>query len=65
MAKGTAKDIIALFPPLERSSSEVLRELAKSNTLMGVTLKDLVLMLHDNGGHAALPIINKLPPEKG
>ena len=38
-ANGTAKDVLGLHPPLERSPSEVLRELSKSEVLTEVTLE--------------------------
>jgi spore germination protein KC len=63
VTKGNAKDVIALQPPLEKSSSEVLRELAISEVLMNVTLIELIQML--KGDVAALPMIGQLPPEEG
>jgi spore germination protein KC len=63
VTKGNAKDVIALQPPLEKSSSEVLRELAISEVLMNVTLIELIQML--KGDVAALPMIDQLPPEEG
>lgn len=63
VTKGEAKDVIALHPPLEKSSSEVLRELAVSQVLMNVTLIELLQML--KGDAAALPMIDRLPPEEG
>lgn len=65
VAKGTAKDMLSLQPPIERSSSEVLRELAISEVLMDVTLKDLLQMLSGDAQAAALPIVSILPPGKG
>ncbi|MCY9695447.1 Ger(x)C family spore germination protein [Paenibacillus alginolyticus] len=65
ISKGRAKDMLQLSPPLERSSSEVLRELAISQNLMKVNLKDLLLMLIGDEGAAALPMIDISPPEKG
>lgn len=65
VAKGKAKDILALHPPLERSPSEVLRELAVSEVLMDVTLKELLQMVSGDVQAAALPMVRILPPEKG
>jgi spore germination protein KC len=65
VAKGKAKDILALQPPLERSPTEVLRELAKSEILMRVTLKDLLEMLSGDSQAAAIPMVSILPHEKG
>lgn len=65
VSKGKAKDVMALTPLLEHSSSEVLRELAKSKLLMDVTLKDLLQMLSGDAGAAALPMVSILSPQKG
>jgi spore germination protein KC len=65
VAKGKAKNVTALNPPLERSPSEVLRELAKSKILMSVTLKELLEMLSGDGQAAAIPIVTILPHETG
>jgi len=65
VAQGKAKDILALHPPLERSPSEVLRELAKSEVLMDVTLKRLLQMVSGDGQAAAVPMVTILPPQKG
>ncbi|RBW70093.1 Ger(x)C family spore germination protein [Bacillus taeanensis] len=63
VTKGNAKDVLALRPPIEKASSEVLRELAVSEVLMNVTLIELLQML--KGDAAALPMIERLPPEEG
>ena len=65
VAKGKAKDILVLHPPLERSPSEVLRELAKSEVLMDVTLKELLQMLSGDAQAAAIPMVRILPPNEG
>lgn len=65
VSKGKAADILELAPPLERSSSEVLRELAEMQVAMRVTLKDLLQMLGGEAGAAALPWIEPLPPRPG
>lgn len=65
VAKGKAKDVLALHPPLERSPSEVLRELAKSEVLMDTTLKQLLQMVSGDGQAAAIPMVRILPVEEG
>ncbi|RCW43466.1 Ger(x)C family spore germination protein [Paenibacillus prosopidis] len=65
VAKGKAKDVLALHPPLERSPSEVLRELAKMKILMDVTLMNLLQMLSGDAQAAAIPMVHILPPQKG
>ncbi len=65
ISKGSAKEIVALSPPLERSSSEALIKLAESDVLMRATLLDLMEMLKGESGDAILPMIDILPPEEG
>lgn len=59
-----AKDALELAPPIERSSSEVLRELAKSKSLLSVALKDLMQQMVGDSKAVGLPWIELLPPEK-
>jgi spore germination protein KC len=63
--KGKAKDVLELLPPLERASSESLREIFNLQTGLGVTMNELRKMLRGEGRAAALPIIGILPPQKG
>lgn len=65
VSANSAGEMLELLPPLERSSSEVLRELAKSKVALGVTLKDLRQWIIGDSGAAALPWIEKLPSEQG
>lgn len=65
ISKGPAKDVLALIPPLERSSAEVLRELAKGQTGLKVSVKDLAEMMIGDAQAAALPLIHILPAEPG
>lgn len=65
VSKGKAKDFLELSPPLERHTAEILRELSKMQTLMGVTLKDFTEMLGSDMHSAAVPFIEYLPPEEG
>jgi len=65
VSKGDAKSILRLIPPIERSSAEVLREMAKLQTGMKVTVKDFAEMLNGDAGAAALPWVEALPPETG
>ncbi len=64
VSKGEAKNVLQLLPPIERSSAEVLREMAKLQTGMKVTVKDFAEMLNSNAGAAALPWVEILPPER-
>lgn len=65
VSKGTAKSVLELVPPIEQSSSEVLRELSESQLLLRVTVKDVLQMLSGDAGAAALPMVKIKPPEKG
>jgi len=65
ISEGKAKDVMATFPPLERSSTEVLRELAKIDVLMSTTLKDVLQMVSGEASAAAIPMVAILPPEEG
>ncbi|MCU6796377.1 Ger(x)C family spore germination protein [Paenibacillus sp. WQ 127069] len=63
ISKGMGKDSLQLIPPLERNSSEVLREISKFHTGLQVTIKELAEMLTGDANAAALPYIVILPPE--
>lgn len=63
VSNGTAKAVLELLPLLERSSSEVLREMAKTRIGMKTTIKDLAEMLAGDTGAAALPWVEILPPK--
>ncbi len=65
ICKGQAKDILGLLPPLERSTAEALREMAKSQTGLKVTVKDFAQMLVGDAGAAVLPWIVQMPAEPG
>ncbi len=63
VSKKEAKDILGLLPPLERSSSEVLREMARAKIGLDVTLIELDQMLSSEVEAAAMPWVEVLPPE--
>ncbi|NHN29202.1 Ger(x)C family spore germination protein [Paenibacillus agricola] len=65
ISKGQAKDTLELIPPLERNSSEVLRELSAFHTGLEVTMKNLAEQLTGDTNAGAIPYIVKLPPEPG
>lgn len=65
VSRGEAKEILSLFPPIERYSSEVLREISDLKIGMLVTMKDLDQMLTSESQAPALPLVEILPPEKG
>jgi spore germination protein KC len=57
VGEGKAKQYLEPAPKLERTSSEVIRELSKSRIGMDVTMKDLDEMLMGNSHAAALPYL--------
>ncbi|MEK3904634.1 Ger(x)C family spore germination protein [Paenibacillus sp. FSL R7-0179] len=59
----SAKDILALLDPLERSSSESLREMANMNLGTRVTLLELAQDIQGASGSAVLTRILIAPPE--
>jgi spore germination protein KC len=65
VSKGKAANILEILPPLEKSSAEAARELAKLQFGMNVTLKELLQMLKGEAEAAALPRIEEVPPTTG
>ncbi|QSB50261.1 Ger(x)C family spore germination protein [Parageobacillus toebii] len=65
VSEGTAKSVLELVPPIEQSSSEVLRELSESQLLLRVTVKDVLQMLSGDAGATALPMVKIKSPEEG
>lgn len=65
ISKEPPQKVLELLPPLERSSSEALRELAKSKVSMKVTIKDLIQRLSGDEQAVGLPWIEILPPNEG
>ncbi|WP_238403091.1 Ger(x)C family spore germination protein [Paenibacillus mesophilus] len=65
VSSGKAVDTLELYPPLERYSGEVIRELSDLHSAMIMTMKDLRDMLRGISGAAAVPLIDVLPPKQG
>ncbi|QYR21005.1 Ger(x)C family spore germination protein [Paenibacillus sp. sptzw28] len=65
VSKGKASKTLELIPPLERASSEVIREMSDLRLGMKVTLKDLNGMLTSLSHAAALPMIDILKSRRG
>ncbi|WP_253263986.1 Ger(x)C family spore germination protein [Geobacillus sp. BMUD] len=65
VSQGTAKSVLQLVPIIEQSSSEALRELAESRTLLKKTVKETLQMLSSEAQTIVLPMVKVLPPEKG
>ena len=62
ISKGSAKELLSLQTELY-SPVEIIRGIARTETLMNRTILDVLEMLKD--GDTAIPMIEKLPPEKG
>ncbi|GEN35586.1 Ger(x)C family spore germination protein [Aneurinibacillus danicus] len=55
VSKGLAKDVLQLQPSIERNTAEVLREMAKSQTGLNITVKELAQMLAGKANAAVIP----------
>ncbi|MBB6635137.1 Ger(x)C family spore germination protein [Cohnella thailandensis] len=64
VSRGRGADVLELFPPIERSSSEVIRELAQLGIGLKVTLEQLSIRLKGESGAQALPLVHILPKSK-
>ncbi|MFD0695047.1 Ger(x)C family spore germination protein [Paenibacillus sp. GCM10027628] len=64
VSKGKAADTLELFPPIERSTAEVLRKLSELQIGIQVTNEQLSIMLKGDSLAAALPMIHILPEAK-
>lgn len=58
VSKGLAKDVLQLQPSFERSVGEVLREMAKSQTGLNITVKELAQMLAGKANAAVIPWVD-------
>ncbi|MDD9271928.1 Ger(x)C family spore germination protein [Paenibacillus sp. GCM10023248] len=64
VSKGKASEALELFPFIERSSAEVLRELSDLQIGIKVTMEQLSMMLKADSQGAALPLVSILPTLK-
>lgn len=55
VSKGLAKDVLQFQPPLEHTLADVLRELARSQTGLNITMKELAQMMAGKADAAVLP----------
>ncbi|MFC5653226.1 Ger(x)C family spore germination protein [Paenibacillus solisilvae] len=65
VSSGAAKEDLKVINPIERSSAEALRELAKSQVQMSMTVKELLELLANKDQSVPLPIIEILKSEEG
>jgi spore germination protein KC len=57
VSKGAAKEVLQLNPPIERSVADALREMAKNQTGLNITLKELAQMMAGRAKAAVLPMV--------
>ncbi|SDW46391.1 Ger(x)C family spore germination protein [Paenibacillus sp. CF384] len=62
VCRNKAKSVLAFQSTLERDTSEVLRELAKSKSMMSFTLAEVSEMLTEKADAFALPWLRELKP---
>lgn len=63
VSQGEAIEALRLDPDLERDAAETLREMAKMQIGLNVTMFELLSMLRSAGHAAVLPYIQKLPEQ--
>ncbi|WP_241236172.1 Ger(x)C family spore germination protein [Brevibacillus marinus] len=65
VSKGsTAKEVLELNPPIERSVADALREMAKAQTGLNITMKELAQMMAGRAKAAVLPLL-EINPKQG
>jgi spore germination protein KC len=65
VSKGLAKEVLQLHPPIERTVADVLREMAKSQTGLDITMKELAQMLAGKANAAVIPWVEIKPKQDG
>lgn len=63
VSKGSAKEVLLLDPPIERSVADALREMAKSQTGLNITLKELAQMMAGKSRAAVIPLVEIKPKQ--
>ncbi|GAX91760.1 Ger(x)C family spore germination protein [Effusibacillus lacus] len=64
VSKGLAKDVLLLQPPIERTVADVLREMAKSQTGLNITMKELAQMMAGKANAAVIPWVEIKPKQE-
>lgn len=64
ISKGSAKEILLLAPPNERSVAEALREMSRAQTGLDITLKELAQMLVSKSQAAVIPCLAIKPKQE-
>jgi len=57
VSKGSAKAVLELDPPVERSVADALRSMAKSQTGLNITMKELAQMMTGKANAAVIPLV--------
>lgn len=64
VSKGKAADLLELYPPIETSSAEALRELVDLKIGARVTVEQFSMILKGDSQSTALPLVHILPKSK-
>lgn len=64
VSKGTAKEVLLLNSPIERTIADALREMAKAQTGLNITLKELAQMLAGKSRAAVVPLVEIYPKKE-
>lgn len=64
ISKGKAAETIELIPPIERTSSEALREISNLRDGLHVTMEEMSIELKRDSNASILPLVYILPPSK-
>lgn len=57
VSKGSAKAVLELDPPVERSVADALRSMAKARTGLNITMKELAQMMTGKANAAVIPLV--------
>jgi spore germination protein KC len=64
VSSGTAKEVLMLDPLIERSIADALKAMAKSQTGLNITMKELAQMMAGKSGAAVIPLANIFPSQE-
>ncbi|BCJ87302.1 Ger(x)C family spore germination protein [Effusibacillus dendaii] len=64
VSKGSAKDVLQLEPPIERSVADALRKMAESQTGLNITMKELAQMMAGRAKAAVIPLVEIKPQQE-
>ncbi|MGO4109123.1 Ger(x)C family spore germination protein [Paenibacillus sp. YAF4_2] len=64
ISKGKSAEALELIPPIERTSSEALREISNLHNGLHITVEQMSIDLKGDSGVTLLPLVYILPPSK-